>query len=133
MTPHHMTLRHRVKPNHTSVLRYSYSSYVPVDHGESPAQDERVELTTAILAAWKASELTQTQLQEKTGINQGRLSKMLRGDGAWPTIGNVMRLEEAFGLPKGFLLGAAGLATAAGVAEGESAARVAHRKGTGRS
>jgi predicted XRE-type DNA-binding protein len=87
------------------------------------AQSESVALGRAIAAALAATNTTQKRAAELTGIPQGRISAIIsnyRGERA--TIDEIVKLEEALGLPRGYVLAFAGIVTPMGAKRGAAAA-----------
>lgn len=80
-------------------------------------------LGQAVAAAIQAAGMTQVAIEDATGIDQGRLSKIVRGvDNRKPTLEELRKIEAACGLPHGYILGFAGMVTVAGVRRGAEAA-----------
>lgn len=89
-----------------------------------------MDLGRAVVAAMDG--WTQKALEAATGIPQSRISTIRRGyRGERPTLDEIIRIEDAVGLPRGYILGFAGAVTAAGAKRGaEAAARAARSDGT---
>lgn len=80
-------------------------------------------LGQAVAAAIEAAGMTQTAIEDATGIDQGRLSKIIRGvDNRKPTLEELRKIEAACELPYGYILGFARLVTVEGVRRGAEAA-----------
>lgn len=78
--------------------------------------------------------LTQLELQERTGINQGRISRITSPNTPnRPTLSDLLLIEAACGEAPGFLLAAAGLTSIEGTDAGARARVAASRTRTARS
>lgn len=121
------------RESYVLVLRYSYSSYVPIDAGQSLSDDAVMEIKRALRAMIDVSTKTQEQLEAATGIDQGRISKISNPDQTKnrPTLADILRLEEACGVAPGYVLAAAGLVSPAGVKAGAAARSTAVRTHNG--
>lgn len=64
---------------------------------EYDALDPEFSIIQAMIGARKNAGLTQKQLAEKTGINQGDISKMENGNGN-PSLKTLQRLAEGLGM-----------------------------------
>lgn len=97
-----------------------------MDGSVEAAQSEGVALGRAIAAALAATNTTQKRAAELSGIPQGRISAIIsnyRGERA--TIDEIVKLEEAVGLPRGYVLAFAGIVTPSGARRGAAAAAAA--------
>jgi hypothetical protein len=79
---------------------------------------------------------TQVALRDATGIPQGRISNIINHSrGEKPTLEETVKIEDALGLPRGFILAVAGIVTVEGATRGAEvaarAARAARRKSGG--
>lgn len=71
---------------------------------------------------------TQLAVSAATGIDQGRLSRIMRHDrGESPSLSELIRIERALGLPAGYILAAAGLVSVEGAQRGVEVAGRASR------
>lgn len=87
-----------------------------------------MDLARAVGAAIVAADLTQIAVATATGIDQGRISKMIRGaDNRRPTLDELRKIEAACGHPFGYILGFAGLISPEGALRGAKAAAAADR------
>jgi plasmid maintenance system antidote protein VapI len=100
-----------------------------MDAGSPSGDSDPVALGRAVAAAMVG--WTQKGLAEATGIPQGRISAIVNNyRGERVTLEEALRIEEAVGLPRGFILGFAGFVSARGARRGaEAAARAAKRGG----
>jgi len=64
-------------------------------------------LAAAIKRAY-TGRLTQTELAQRLGTDQSRISKWVSGNGPEPSYAELARLEDALGRPRGYVLRAAG-------------------------
>lgn len=87
-----------------------------------------------VLAALIASaDLSQEAVEALTGIDQARISRILKdGSKNRPTLHDVLKIEAACGVEPGYVLAAAGLISIEGVEAGARARVVGARKGIGR-
>lgn len=103
-----------------------------MDAGQPSAHDALVRLANALAAAMEGD--TQTRVAAVTGIDQGRLSRIMRFErNESPTLDELARIEDARGLPRGYILTLAGFVSVEGARAGERAAKAAARTRTGRS
>lgn len=73
---------------------------------------------------------TQKAVAASTGIDQGRISRIMRHDrGESPTLDEIARIEAAIGVPPGYVLTLAGLVTVEGARLGARAAKAAGHTG----
>lgn len=101
-----------------------------LDDPRSDQQIDGVRLGEAVAAALAAQGSTQKAAAEKSGIPQGRISAIIRNyRGEKVTMEEAVRIEAALDLPRGFILGFAGVVTHAGARRGEEAAARAARRG----
>lgn len=92
-----------------------------MDEPSAMPDDYSVKLAEAVAAAMEG--WTQTELAKATGIPQPRLSSIKNNyRGEQVTLSEAMRIEDAVGLPRGYILGFAGLATPEGAKRGAAAA-----------
>lgn len=98
-----------------------------MDSGGRSADIDPVRLGLAVAAAMDG--WTQKALAQATAIPQGRISAIIHNyRGERVTMEEAVRIETAVGLPRGFILGYAGIVSAAGAKRGaEAAARAARR------
>lgn len=107
--------------SYTRVGRYSYARYVPMDETRKPTETDPVMLAAGVKAAMEG--WTQVALSEATGIPQGRISAIVNNyRDEKPTLNEMTRIEDAVGLPRGYILGFAGVVTAEGAQRGVEAA-----------
>lgn len=103
-----------------------------MDDPPGMTDDDAVKLAAGVRAAMEG--WTQKDLAEATGIPQGRISAILSNyRGEKVSLSEMGRIEDAVGLPRGYILGFAGLVTAEGAKRGEAAAAVAARARSPRS
>jgi transcriptional regulator with XRE-family HTH domain len=103
-----------------------------MDRTPAEAHDAPMALGRAVAAAMHG--WTQKALAEASGIPQGRISAIVNNyRGERVSMDEAVRIEAAVGLPRGFILGYAGIVTAAGAKRGAEAAARAARAGGSRS
>lgn len=104
---------------------------MPLARDDAPVHHDPVRLAASLRSA--KGETTQTKLAELTGIDQGRLSRILNySRNETPTLDEIVRIEVALGLPLGYVLAAAGYVTPAGVKAGARAKVVDVRRDNAR-
>lgn len=91
-----------------------------LDDDADVAHGVDVRLCQAVVAAMNG--WTQKALEAATGIPQSRISSIRRNyRGERPTLDEIVKIERAVGLPIGFILAFAGLATVEGARRGTQA------------
>lgn len=105
---------------------------MPLARDDATPHHDPVRLAAALRSAKEGT--TQIRLAELTGIDQGRLSRILNySRNESPTLEEIVRIEAALGLPAGYVLTAAGYVTPAGVKAGARANVVDVRRDNARS
>lgn len=101
---------------------------MPLDEGPLGADDYPMLVSRALTAAMDGH--TQMAVSDATGIDQGRLSRIMRNDrGESPSLQELMRIEEHLRLPHGYILALAGIVTVEGARRGvEAAAKIARTR-----